>query len=340
MDNNIWRVTIDTNPEDCNLHCIMCEEHSEFSSFKEKLYIKTGVKRRVMPKELIRKIISEASELGVREIIPTTMGDPLVSDNFEYIADLVVNKNLRLNVTHNGTFPRKSVEKWAAIIVPITSDIKISWNGGSKAIAEGVMKGLNFEKAVMDLSAFIKWRNDWFDKTGHLCTVSLQLTFMRSNMHEIELIIKLAAELGVDRIKGHHVWVNFTELQPLSFFNTEESISEWNSIVEMAEAAVKKYKKKDGKSIRLENFDFISNPSNKSIPDNFNCPFLGKELWISATGIISPCCAPDNLRRTLGHIGNISDTSLKQVVDSEQYMSLVKNYKTNKLCKSCTMRKP
>jgi glycosyltransferase involved in cell wall biosynthesis len=26
-----WRVTFDTNPDDCNLRCVMCEEHSPFS---------------------------------------------------------------------------------------------------------------------------------------------------------------------------------------------------------------------------------------------------------------------------------------------------------------------
>jgi hypothetical protein len=26
-----WRITFDTNPDDCNLSCIMCEEHSIYS---------------------------------------------------------------------------------------------------------------------------------------------------------------------------------------------------------------------------------------------------------------------------------------------------------------------
>ena len=27
-----WRITFDTNPDDCNLHCIMCEDHSPYST--------------------------------------------------------------------------------------------------------------------------------------------------------------------------------------------------------------------------------------------------------------------------------------------------------------------
>ena len=27
-----WRITFDTNPDDCNLHCIMCEDHWPYST--------------------------------------------------------------------------------------------------------------------------------------------------------------------------------------------------------------------------------------------------------------------------------------------------------------------
>ena len=31
MNSFPWRITFDTNPDDCNLQCLMCEEHSPFS---------------------------------------------------------------------------------------------------------------------------------------------------------------------------------------------------------------------------------------------------------------------------------------------------------------------
>jgi radical SAM protein with 4Fe4S-binding SPASM domain len=67
---------------------------------------------------------------------------------------------------------------------------------------------------------------------------------------------------------------------------------------------------------------------------------LNKELWISATGKISPCCAPDDLRNTLGDFGNIADMTIEEVLQSDTYRNLVKNYKKIDLCKTCNMRKP
>jgi radical SAM protein with 4Fe4S-binding SPASM domain len=163
---------------------------------------------------------------------------------------------------------------------------------------------------------------------------------MTINMHEIKGIIKLAAELGIDRIKGHHLWTHFPELEQLSYLKDDITMNQWNDVVSVAYKAIDDYKRKDGSKIRLENFQTISALSSGAIPSDHICPFLGKELWISATGKISPCCAPDKLRNQLGDFGNIADTSIQHVLISEQYQDLVKNYNTKELCRKCTMRKP
>lgn len=345
MENKLWRITIDTNPEDCNLHCIMCEEHSEFSDFKQKLFEKIGQKRRLMPIDWIKPILQEAKELGVKEIIPTTMGDPLVSEHFEIIAKEVKRLGLKLNVTHNGTFPRKTVKEWADIIIPITSDIKISWNGATKETSEKIMKGVHFHKNIKSLKEFIQYRNEYFEKTGYYCRVTLQLTFMQNNMHEIEEIIKLASEIGIDRIKGHHLWINFPEIEHLSFEKDFESKQKWNEIVKSAFENAEKYRKPNGDKILLENFylfdlEKTSQSLEKLTGADGDCPFLEKELWISATGKISPCCAPDEQRNSLGDFGTYPETKLADVLKSEVYRNLVKNYKTFELCKICKMRVP
>ncbi|HQP05049.1 MAG TPA: radical SAM protein [Bacteroidales bacterium] len=339
MQTKIWRITLDTNPEDCNLHCIMCEEHSEYSHFKQKLLEKTGSSRRVMPEQTIIKLVREAAEMGVREIIPTTMGDPLVSSNFELIARLAAENNIHLNVTHNGTFPRKTATEWAEIIVPITSDIKISWNGATAKTAEAVMKGLNYEKALLDLEDFISFRDRYYLETGYYCRISFQLTFMRCNMLEIEQIIELAARLGIDRIKGHHLWVHNSEMEKQSFQLTDQTRKEWNQIADRAKKVAEELKKQ-GKNILLENFDALQEGTASSIPESYECPFLGNELWISATGKISPCCAPDALRQSLGEFGNISTVKLSELTESNHYKKLLSNYKNYEVCKKCNMRRP
>jgi glycosyltransferase, family 1 len=191
----LWRITLDTNPEDCNLSCTMCEEHSPFSKFiKEKL----NGKRRRMPKEWLESIFQQAKALGVKEIIPSTMGEPLLYKHFAYIVELCYKYNIKMNLTTNGTFPKttkKSVTEWAKLLVPITTDIKISWNGATAQTAQKIMLKINFEEALANVKDFIHIRNEYFTETGYKCRVTFQLTFMQNNMHELADIIALAAKL-------------------------------------------------------------------------------------------------------------------------------------------------
>jgi len=339
-DINIWRITLDTNPEDCNFHCIMCEEHSKYSNFKQTLFEKTRVKRRLMPKEWLEPLFIEAKELGVKEIIPSTMGEPLLYEHFETILELCKKYDIKLNLTTNGSFPRKKIETWAKLIVPITSDIKISWNGATKETNEKIMQGCNFENQLEYVKSLIDFRDKYFEHTAYYCRITFQLTFMQNNMHELGDIIKLASELGIDRIKGHHLWTHFEEIEHLSFKSSEENITDWNKLVEKAFTAQEKYRKPNGDKIILENIFPLSVKQKKEIPKNFECPFLEKELWISATGKISPCCAPDELRDSLGDFGYYPETSISEVLKSEDYLHLVKNYLSKDLCKTCNMRKP
>lgn len=337
---NLWRITIDTNPEDCNFHCIMCEEHSPFSSYiSEKLH----GKRRRMPKEWLEPIFQQAAELGVKEIIPSTMGEPLIYKHFDKIVDLCYQYNLKMNLTTNGSFPTvsgKTVEEWAKLLVPIVTDVKFSWNGATAETDEKIMLGKNFHQTIENLKTFICIRNEHFQQTGWYCRVTFQLTFMQNNMHELADIIKLAAQLGVDRVKGHQLWAHFEEIKSLSFRANANSIAQWNEYVNQAYEAQEKYRKPNGEKVLLENIVLLQENEDKEVPEHYECPFLNKELWISATGEISPCCAPDELRKTLGNFGNIQNTTLKEVLHSETYQNLVKNYKKMDLCKNCNMRKP
>lgn len=336
----LWRLTIDTNPEDCNLQCIMCEEHSPYSDYIPTLYKETGVKRRRMKFETVEQIFQEAQNLGVKEIIPSTMGEPLLYKGIEGIFELSQKFGIKINLTTNGTFPKHSVEEWAKMIVPSTTDIKISWNGATADTAEKIMPGLKFNKAIENVKSFIAYRDKYFAETGYFCRVTFQLTFMRNNMHELAEIIKLAASLGADRVKGHQLWAHFKEIENLSMKSTKESVDEWNRYVQQAYEAQEQFRKPNGEMVLLENIIPLSENENEEVPAEYECPFLGKELWISATGKISPCCAPDELRKSLGEFGNIETTTIDAVLESESYRHLAKNYKSNPLCRSCNMRKP
>ena len=62
------RITFDTNPDDCNFSCMMCEQHSEFSPH-QKARKEAKIRRRRMDFDLMKQVIAEAAPLGLEEIV-------------------------------------------------------------------------------------------------------------------------------------------------------------------------------------------------------------------------------------------------------------------------------
>ena len=334
-----WRITFDTNPDTCNLRCVMCEEHSPHSPLQDARKA-AGKPRRLMPIELLRRVLAEAAGHGLREVIPSTMGEPLLYEHFDEILDLCREHGVKLNLTTNGTFPRRGAREWAERIVPVTSDVKISWNGATRATQELIMLGTRWEAVLENVQAFIAVRDAHAAAGGDRCRVTFQLTFLETNVGELADIVRLAVRLGVDRVKGHHLWAHFDEIESLSMRRDAAAIRRWNEAVLAAREAAAEQALPNGRHVLLENFFLLDEAARDDLAPGGRCPFLGQEAWVSAEGRFDPCCAPDAQRRTLGDFGDLHETGLLAIWNGEPYRRLLTTYRSRALCQGCNMRRP
>ncbi|MCB9761976.1 MAG: glycosyltransferase [Alphaproteobacteria bacterium] len=334
-----WRITFDTNPDDCNLRCVMCEEHSPHSPL-QRLRREQGKPPRRMDIALIERVLEDGCGRGLREIIPSTMGEPLLFKDFERILALCGQHGVKLNLTTNGTFPRLGARAWAEKIVPVTSDTKISWNGATEETHARIMLGAKWSQVLENVRTFIAVRDTHAAAGGDRCRVTFQLTFLETNVHELADIVRLAASLGVDRVKGHHLWAHFHEIEALSMRRDAAAIARWNAAVREARGAAERHRLPGGQRVLLENIFELDPSATEDLAPGGPCPFLGQEAWVSAEGRFNPCCAPDAQRRTLGAFGDLRETSLPEIWGSDAYQGLVASYRNRSLCLGCNMRKP
>lgn len=334
-----WRITFDTNPDTCNLRCVMCEEHSPHSLLQIRRNDE-GRPRRMMPLEMIERVIADAAPNGLREIIPSTMGEPLLYEHFEAILDLCHRHNIKLNLTTNGTFPRLGPSRWAERIVPVASDVKISWNGATKTTHEAIMLGSRWEKVLQNVGDFVGVRDAHAASGGNRCRITFQLTFLEANVAELADMVRLAVRLGVDRLKGHHLWAHFGEIREQSMRRSPEAIERWNQAVLAARQAAAERTLPNGQHILLENIFLLDAAATSDLAPGGPCPFLGQEAWVSAVGRFDPCCAPDAQRRTLGDLGDVNRTRFMEIWNGEAYRELTATYRNRSLCVGCNMRKP
>jgi MoaA/NifB/PqqE/SkfB family radical SAM enzyme len=282
-----WRITFDTNPDDCNIHCIMCEEHSPYSPLQRER-IQAGMPQRRMDIAVIRQVLEESQGTPLREIIPSTMGEPLIYQHFNEILDLCLQYGVKLNLTTNGTFPGRGAQAWAERIVPVASDVKISWNGARKETQEAIMRGSRWKRVLENMRTFLLVRDTHAANGGNRCRVTFQMTFLETNVGEMAEIVQLAASLGVDRVKGHHLWAHFEEIKPLSMRRSPESIARWNTAVQQAFEAADQHRLPNGEKVLLENIFLLTQGAEADIAPGAVCPFLDREAWVSALGRFNP----------------------------------------------------
>ncbi len=329
-----WRITFDTNPDQCNANCIMCEEHSNYNK-------NIKHQNRQMDFYIIEKVVNEAIKYGLREIIPSTMGEPLLYSKFEELLNLTKKFNLKINITTNGTFPKLGVERWGQLILPFSSDVKISINGATNKTAEHIMSGIDFEKQLENISKFLEVRDLIRKNKINDPTITFQITFMESNLEELPELLKLAIEMNIDRFKGHHLWITHPELNYESLRRNDDSIHRWNEIVKKLNRLAETHRLKEGKKIVLDNvYPLTYLKDNNKIPNNWICPFLGREAWVAWDGIFNVCCSPDNLRKSFGYFGNVMESNFIELWNSNKYDNLIKNWRNYEVCKICNMRKP
>jgi len=157
---------------------------------------------------------------------------------------------------------------------------------------------------------------------------------------ELADMVRLAIDLGVDRVKGHHLWAHFEEIREQSMRRSPEAIKRWNQAVLEAREAAAERTLANGKHVLLDNVFLLNSSATEDLAPGGPCPFLGQEAWVSAVGRFDPCCAPDAQRRNLGEFGDLTAQSFMEIWNGEAYRELVATYRNRTLCLSCNMRKP
>ena len=317
-----WRMTFITNPDKCNLHCKMCDTFSADNRHRLK-----ESHRPEMDFSVIEKTVSILAPHGLKEIIPSTMGEPLLYSHFEKMINLCKKHNVKMNLTTNGTFPKGGVEFWTPKLLDVISDVKFSLNGIEPSINESIMCGVNTSKQLANIDYYLKKRKE-LEAYG---TVTLQCTFMKSNLYELKNIILWAIEHGADRVKGHHLWKTSDALD-CEMLRTKENAMLWNAVCEECHKIAK------GK-IKLENFTPINLNEPALDSDDTFCQFLGKELWIEYDGSYQICCCPSEVRKEFGDFGNVHDLSPLTMWNGDKYRSFIEAWGESDNCKKCNMRR-
>ena len=189
------RLTLLTNPDKCNLRCPLCFLNQRGRPF--------GMGE--MPIEVAKAAIEKNAGSGLREVIPSTMGEPLLYSKFAELLEYCSAKKIPLNLTTNGTFPgiwgtAAGMER----LLLACSDIKVSCMGFEDPAFDEMMPGISFEPWRRNVERLLGVARSLCagSATGrNVASVSLQVTLHRKLLSFAPEIWYWADSVGIARIK-------------------------------------------------------------------------------------------------------------------------------------------
>ena len=233
------RVTLLTNPDVCNLHCPLCFLNQRalhncnarsaengngdcppdngrerfFYCNKERRAFGMGEMSFEVARAAIEKYAAERDASGkrlLREVIPSTMGEPLLYSHFDELLEFCRALEIPLNLTTNGTFPGKwGSEDAMGVLLRSCRDIKVSYLAseqfdGWKANVEKLVRVRDKLRGNADCAMGADADCVGTAKSG-VATVSLQVTLHKKNLQDVPELVSWASAIGIDRIKWNKV---------------------------------------------------------------------------------------------------------------------------------------
>ena len=330
MLNAPWRINVDTNPDDCNLSCIMCELHSPYAAPGKR----PAVLRRRMYPRIFRALFEELRGTAFQEVVATSMGEPLLYEYMPEIVELCGRDGIRLSLTTNGTFPRGGARYWADRLTEIGADIKISLNAATSDTLARIMKGADLDRILENIRTLVAVRDARARTGGRRSRITLKVTFLECNVRQLPDFVLLAADLGVDRLRGSHLLSIFPETEQFSVKRTPEARALFNEMIGKTHAAGQSIAAQRDIAIELSNFVPLTATLRRGL-----CPYVGNEAWIDAEGGFAPCCLPESLRRRLGTFGNVTESGLLPLWRGPAYREFCASYQSHAICSECEKRR-
>jgi MoaA/NifB/PqqE/SkfB family radical SAM enzyme len=205
---NAWpmRFTLELTA-DCNLHCFMCD--CEMHRNKGRA---VGIKKFALPEKNFHEIAAAAFP-RMQQVNPTVVGEPFVLAYFEELLEACAKYHVKLDIITNGMLMRGPRLRQ---MMPHIAEIRISFDGGTKPTFDHIRTGAKFEKVMANLDELAALRRELGLRRS--VRTMFNVTILRENVDELARIVEIAAEKDIDSVQMSYLLVFLEELRSSSPF--------------------------------------------------------------------------------------------------------------------------
>lgn len=243
----------------CNLKCIMCARVE--TAFDNTFFNISNLKK-------LDSVLERAEEITL-----FGWGEPTIHPKFLDILECVNRFPIRKYFVTNGMKLRNLREAIFNYKIHIMS---VSLDGASAVTNNRIRVGSDFNQIVNELSNIVE------EKQKRKCVlpyINLVFTAMRSNLHELKGMVKLAHEIGLEEVKVVYLTVFGKNLLTESLWNRFNDVKlVFDEATQLAESL--------GVKIKLP---YIQGEDLAGQQYHRNCYVAWRDIFIGSDGYIRPC---------------------------------------------------
>lgn len=179
----VYPIYIEISPSGiCNHHCSFCA------------FDYVGYKKQFLSLSTMRKIIPEMAQLGVKSILCSGEGEPLLNKNIIPMTKLIAESGIDVAFASNTALISKNfIEQTLQHI----TWFKASISAGTKKTYSKIQgtRQEDFDRVINNLKYAVQWRNE-----KHLkCTLGAQILLLPENADEVMILAKICRDdIGLD----------------------------------------------------------------------------------------------------------------------------------------------
>jgi len=300
---NIYPITLELGPSgaaNCNNRCNFCMHHSYYDA------------RAMMEFEFYKRIVDELKELGVKGMIFSASGEPLV--NAEIIDFISYTKQIGVDVAlvTNGTAWQK--DNLVETVIRDVAWTRTSLDAGTpetRARIHGVSTK-DFERVLESLKMLAQEKA----KTGSSCHIGAQMVIIEENRWEVYEATRKVKDAGID----------YFQIKPAVFHpkdNKRQLPREfWETAMILIEAAKRDFEDENFDVFaKYDQFQAIMAPDyEKSAYEKCRAIFFP---IIEATGKVYHCSQTRGLPEF--ELGDLNHSSFQEIWESERRKEILEN---------------
>jgi radical SAM protein with 4Fe4S-binding SPASM domain len=303
----------------CNLRCRMC-----LVRYRPPIDRIHGS----LPLEEFRAIVDGNPSLG--KLTLQGLGEPLLAPGFFEMIEYAIARGIEVGFNTNATL--LDARRAQRLVELGVSWVHVSVDGATAETFEHVRDGAKFDKVVANLGRLVQTR-----RTAGADRPRLQLNtvVMRRNVAELPDLVRLAADIGVDRMWVQHLSHDFSDADvggdydAIRAFTDDEAL--WGSPLDAAAAVARQL----GLDLRLPGTGDDRRPR----ADAPGCDWPWRSAFVTADARVQPCCMVMGADRAV--LGDLHERDLPDIWHGDAYAEFRRRLLTPddppEVCRGCSL---